>query len=190
MYKSLLSLIAACLIFASCSNYTPKPYGYFRIDLPKHEYTQFDSSYPPVNMQISKLAKVVPQKAKNNSEEYIDIVYPGFNGKIYCSYKKIEGDFRKLSEDSRNLVYKHSVRADAIIEKPFENPEAKVYGILYQITGNAASPVQFILTDSTKHFLRGALYFNAVPNADSIAPVSSFVEKDLMHLVESMRWKK
>lgn len=190
MLKKILGFISLVFILASCSNSTPKPYGYFRIDLPKHEYTAFDSTYPPVNFEYSKYAHIEPRIAKNNKEEYIDIVYKGFNGKIYCSYKKIEGDFRQLSEDSRNLVYKHTVRADAIIEKPFENPEAHVYGILYEITGNAASPIQFVLTDSTKNFLRGSLYFNAVPNADSIAPVSTFIEKDLMHLVETIRWKK
>lgn len=190
MYKSILRLITFSLLLVSCSNYTPKPYAYFRIDLPKHEYSQFDSSYPPINFDYSTLAKISAREAANEQEQYLDIVYGGFNGKIYCSYKKIEGDFRQLSEDSRNLVYKHTVRADAIIEKPYANPEANVYGILYEITGNAATPVQFILTDSAKHFLRGALYFNAVPNADSIAPVSAFIEKDLMRLVETLRWKK
>lgn len=190
MYKSIFRLISLSLLLVSCSNYTPKPYAYFRIDLPKPTYTLFDSSFPPINFEYSTLANVQAREAANEQEQYIDIIYKGFNGRIYCSYKNIKGDFRQLSEDSRNLVYKHTVRADAIIEKPYANAEANVYGILYQITGNAATPIQFILTDSTKHFLRGALYFNAVPNADSIAPVSAFIEKDLMQLVESLRWKK
>ncbi len=177
------------MLVVSCSNYTPKPYGYFRIDLPEPEYIDFDSTYPPVNMEISKLSKIVPQKAKNNIEEYIDIVYPSLNGRIYCSYVEIKGNFHELSEDSRTLVYKHTVRADAIVERPFENREANVYGILYEITGNAASPVQFVLTDSTNHFMRGALYFNNTPNADSIAPVSAYIQNDLRHLVETIRWK-
>jgi gliding motility-associated lipoprotein GldD len=190
MRKTIISLLVATTFLLSCSHYTPKPYAYFRIDLPKNEYVTFDSTYPPVNIQISKYAKVVPQQAKNNLEDYIDIVYPTLNGRIYCSYKEIKGDFRKLSEDSRNLVYKHSVRADAIIEKPFVNADSKVYGILYELTGNSASPIQFVLTDSVHHFMRGALYFNSVPNADSIAPVSAYVEKDLKHLVETITWKK
>jgi len=188
--QQLVGIITVSILLISCSNHTPKPYGYFRIDLPKNIYTQFDSTYPPCTFDISKYAKVVPQKSKNTREEWIDIVYPSYNGKIYCSYVKVNGDFRKLSEDSRNLVYKHTVRADAIVEHPYENSEAKVYGIIYELTGNSASPLEFILTDSTTHFLRGALYFNAVPNADSIAPVSAFVERDLRHLVESLRWKK
>lgn len=190
MKKNILILVIAACFIVSCSNNTPKPYGYYRIDLPKNEYIAFDSTFPPVHMEISKYSKVVPQKSKNNLEEYVDIVYPTLNGRIYCSYKEIKGDLYKLTEDSRNLVYKHTVRADAIIEKPFENPDEKVYGILYEITGNAASPIQFVLTDSVHNFLRGALYFNSVPNADSIAPVSAYVEKDLKHLIETIRWKK
>jgi gliding motility-associated lipoprotein GldD len=81
------------------------------------------------------------------------------------------------------------VRADAIIEHPFENQENHVYGILYEITGNAASPIQFIVTDSTRHFLRGSLYFNNTPNADSIAPVTAYIESDIRHLIESVNWK-
>jgi gliding motility-associated lipoprotein GldD len=184
----LIGLITLSIL--ACSNSTPKPYAYYRIDLPEHKYRNFDSIYPPCTFDISLFSNVVPERSKNNKEEWLDITYPQFKGRIYCSYVKINGDFRKISEDSRTLVYKHTVRADAIIEQPFENPEAKVYGIIYEITGNAASPLQFMLTDSTKNFIRGALYFNAVPNADSIAPVSSYVEKDLRHLIETLRWKK
>lgn len=177
------------LIIVGCSHNTPKPYGYFRIDLPKNEYVTFDSTYPPCTMEISKWAQVVPRSSTKTNEDFVDIIYPNFNGKIYCSYVALKSNLHQVSEDSRKLVYKHTVRADAIIEHPFENKGAKVYGILYELTGNAASPIQFVLTDSIHHFLRGALYFNAVPNADSIAPVSAFVEKDLKHLVETVRWK-
>jgi gliding motility-associated lipoprotein GldD len=181
--------IALILCFTACSDYKPKPYGYFRIDLPENEYVEFDSVSPPCVFDISKYATVNIRKAPDRKEEFVDISYPSFNGKIYCSYLPITGDFYQLSEDSRSLVYKHSIRADAIAEKPFENPEAKVYGILYEIQGNAASPAQFVLTDSVKHFLRGSVYFNATPNADSIAPVSAFVEEDLRRLIETIRWK-
>ncbi len=184
-----LGIITVVVGMLSCSNYSPKPYGYFRIDLPENTYTRFDSVYPPYTFEISTYAQVIPRHSKNSKENWLDIVYPQYNGRIYCSYIKIDNDFRKLSEESRDLVYKHTVRADAIIEHPYENDEEKVYGIFYEITGNAASPMQFLLTDSTSHFLRGALYFNAIPNADSIAPVSKFIEKDLKHLVETLRWK-
>lgn len=176
--------------FSACDSSTPKPYGYFRIELPQPEYKTFDSIYPPCVMQISSSSKVVNRKSKDKQNDWIDIAYPQFNGRIHCSYSTINNNFRQLSEDSRNLVYKpHHLRADAIVEYPFENPETKVYGILYEITGNAASPYQFIVTDSTKHFLRGALYFEASPNADSIYPVAQFVKTDLQHLIETLTWK-
>ncbi|MBP5307489.1 MAG: gliding motility lipoprotein GldD [Paludibacteraceae bacterium] len=187
--KYFLTLVFASLLFVSCSNDTPKPYAYFRIDLPPHEYRTFDSIYPPCSFEVPASAQVINRKARDGKSEWIDIVYPSLNGRIYCNYSSINANFRALSEDSRNLVYKHTVRADAIIEHPFENPEMKVYGILYEITGNAASPIQFIVTDSVHHFLRGSLYFNNTPNADSIAPVSAYVEDDIRHLVESVIWK-
>lgn len=182
-------LLFATILITSCSNHTPKPYGFFRIDLPENEYRVFDSIYPPI-MEVSKYARIVPVKSHlPEKEKWIDILYPQFNGRIHCSYIKINNDFHEVSEDNRSLVYKHTVRADAIGEQIFEHPEARVYGILYQLAGNAASPLQFVLTDSTQHFLRGALYFNSSPNPDSIAPVKSFIEKDLMHLIETIQWK-
>jgi gliding motility-associated lipoprotein GldD len=96
----------------------------------------------------------------------------------------------ELSEDARKYVYKHSVKADGISERVFEHPEKKVYGVFYDITGNAASSVQFTLTDSTQHFVRGALYFNNVPNKDSIAPMVDYIREDMVRLMESFEWKK
>ena len=189
IFTLLLSISPGLLSLTGCGNPTPKPYGYFRIDIPQHSYVTFDSLYPPCTMEISELSNVIHRMAKDGKSEWIDIVYPSLNGRIYCSYTRVNNNFRALAEDSRNLVYKHTIRADAIIEHPFENPDNNVYGILYEITGNAASPLQFVLTDSTTHFIRGALYFNETPNADSIAPVSNYVEEDIKHLMESIKWK-
>jgi gliding motility-associated lipoprotein GldD len=96
----------------------------------------------------------------------------------------------ELLEDSRKIVYKHSIRADGIGEKVFENEKKNVHGILYDLKGITASSVQFILTDSTRHFIRGALYFNNVPNKDSIAPMVDFIREDIVRLMESLEWKK
>lgn len=181
--------VVILLSLISCNKPIPKPYGYYRIDLPEHEYRIYDSIYPPCNFEISKYAYVAYKNAKDGKSEWIDITYPDINGRIYCSYTKITNNLRELSEDSRNLVYKHTVRADAIIEHPFENKEANVYGILYEITGNSASPLQFVLTDSIRHFIRGSLYFNSTPNADSISPVSDYIETDVKHLIETVNWK-
>ncbi|MCK5169644.1 MAG: gliding motility lipoprotein GldD, partial [Bacteroidales bacterium] len=114
---------------------------------------------------------------------------PDLNGKIHISYKTIDNNLNQILEDTRKLVYKHTIKADAINEKMFIKPEKKVYGILYEIEGNAASPMQFFLTDSINHYLRGALYFNVEPNKDSLAPVLDFVREDIIVLIESFEWK-
>ncbi len=91
-------------------------------------------------------------------------------------------------EETRKLAYKHTIKADAIEEQVFMNPSKDVYGLIYRINGNAASPMQFYLTDSTSHFLRGALYIRQVPNIDSIQPVLNFLEPDIIHLIETTTW--
>ena len=99
------------------------------------------------------------------------------------------GNLRELSEDARRFVYAHSDRADDISERLYEHPERHVYGLLYDLKGNVASPVQFTATDSTRHFFRGALYFNNVPNKDSIAPMLDYVRQDIIRLMESFEWE-
>jgi len=109
-------------------------------------------------------------------------------GKIHLSYKTIHNNFNELMEDSRRLAYKHTIKADAINEQMFIDDEKHVFGILYDIQGDAASSIQFFATDSTTHFLRGSLYFNVIPNKDSLAPVVSFVKKDIIKLMETLSW--
>jgi gliding motility-associated lipoprotein GldD len=106
------------------------------------------------------------------------------------SYKPIAGNLRELSEETRGLVYKHSIKADNIIETAFQNNERRVYGILYDLKGNTASNLQFVITDSNRHFIRGALYFDNVPNKDSIAPVAEYIRRDMIRFMESFSWKK
>lgn len=185
LYLVLCSVIA--LISASCKNKTiPKPYGYFRVDLPEHEFKFTDSLSLPYTFAMNKIAVL---KLQEKEAYWIDINYPLLNADIHCSYKEIKNDLYDLSEESRAIVYKHSVRADGITEKGYENPDKNVYGILYELKGNTASPLQFVLTDSLKHFFRAALYFNNVPNQDSIAPMADYIKKDIIYLIESFEWK-
>jgi gliding motility-associated lipoprotein GldD len=172
-----------------CSEYIPKPRGYFRIDLPEKTYEIFNETGYPYSFEYANIAKVVPKRSDRLDSFWIDIVYPQFNARIYGSYKKIDGNFREVSEDARTFVYKHTIKADAITEQPYVYDERKIYGILYELKGNTASGIQFILTDSTSHFFRGALYFNASPNKDSIAPVSAFIREDIIRMVESFEWR-
>lgn len=182
-------LFSLLLLTASCKeNSTPRPYGYFRVDLPVHDYSVFDQNNYPYAFEISNLARIIPRSEKGE-QYWIDIHYPLLNANIHCSYKPVRSDLFNLVEDTRNIVYKHLVKADDIAEIPYENPERKVYGVLYELLGNTASPVQFVLTDSTRHFFRGALYFESVPNQDSIAPMSRYVLEDIVRLMESFEWK-
>lgn len=177
-------------VLAACGKtYTPRPYGYFRVDLPENLYNHFNGENMPYTFDISKMASVSTYDT-NEKKYWIDIVYPQLNATIYCSYFNIDNNLQQLSEDSRNFVYQHSIKADDISERVFSNDGEKVYGILYQLKGNTASTAQFVLTDSVKHFFRGALYFQNVPNKDSIAPVDEYVRKDIVRLMESFVWKK
>ena len=118
----------------------------------------------------------------------LNIVFPAQNGKVYFSYKKIKDNLSSLIEDSRTFAYKHTIKADAIKERVFQNEEDNVYGIMYEIEGNTASAVQFFVTDSVRHFIRGSLYFDAHPNKDSLAPLVSFIKEDVLVLMESIKW--
>jgi gliding motility-associated lipoprotein GldD len=108
---------------------------------------------------------------------------------VYLSYKDVQSNLNQLFEDSRNLAYKHAAKASQIEEYAVNIPEKKVYGIIYEIVGNAASSIQFHISDSTSHFLRGSLYFYAAPNADSLEPVTSFIRSDIEHLIQTLQWK-
>jgi len=120
---------------------------------------------------------------------WYNVEFPQFKGTLYLSYKAVHGDLKKYIDDSRTLSIKHLSKASGLQEIEIEKREKKVFGIYYKVKGNSASSVQFYLTDSSTNFLRGALYFYAVPNPDSIAPVLRFVEEEVNHLTESFSWK-
>ncbi|MCW3806530.1 gliding motility lipoprotein GldD [Plebeiibacterium marinum] len=167
---------------------TPKPRGYFRINFPEHEYDTLQHGFP-YSFEYPEYTKIAKDRSPSAEAYWINIEYPEYRGKIHLSYKSVDNNLREILEDSRRLAYKHSIKADAIGEKLFEAPEKKVYGILYDIKGDAASSVQFFLTDSVRNFLRGSLYFNVIPNKDSLAPVVDFVKEDIYHLMETFEWK-
>lgn len=193
MYFQIIKKITAiCFLslFWSCSEVSvPKPYGYFRIDLPQHAYRTIDTLGLPYSFDLPRNVLLVDRKAEGENY-WIDLYYPQLNASIYCSYLKVENNLLNLLEDSRKIVYKHSVRADGIGEQLFDNELHNVHGILYDLKGNTASTIQFFLTDSSKHFFRGALYFNNVPNKDSIAPMAEYIREDVMRIMESFEWKK
>ncbi len=186
--KIFLLIMLASILFSCKKNYYPKPHGYLRTDFPKKEYRLFDSVYP-YTFEIPMYSKVVKDTGKNVEKYWANWEFPKFNATVFLSYKNIQNNLDSYEEDTRDLAYKHSVKADAIESKIWENKNAKVYGILYDIKGDVASQIQFYLTDSTKHFLRGAFYFNEVPNKDSLAPALKFLKKDIDRMIQTFKWK-
>lgn len=188
MHKIFLTSIVSLLFVACGQSYTPKPYGYFRIDTAPHAYINIADEMP-FEFEYSQWANIT-KREHVHEKFWFDLKYPQFNAAVHVSYKSINGNFRTLTEDARRFVYKHSVKADNISESAFSNDSKKVYALLYDLKGNTASNLQFVITDSTNHFLRGALYFDNVPNKDSIAPIAAYIREDILHLIESFRWKK
>ncbi len=188
-YPMIIVLGTILLIYSCKNDYTPKPPGYFRISLPEKAYVLFDSTCP-YRFEYPTYATVKPDTGDNSEAYWINVHYPAFKGQIHISYKKLnQENLFKFLEDSRTLAYKHTVKADAIEKEIIIDTSNNVYGTYFDIKGNAASPAQFYLTDSSRHFIRGSLYFNVVPNKDSLQPVINFVEKDIFHLIETFEWK-
>jgi gliding motility-associated lipoprotein GldD len=183
----------ALLLLSACNNnhdYSPKPRGYFRIVFPKKEYQQYTGGCP-FTFTYPKYAVIEPDKRADAKPCWLNMQFPQFEGTLHLSYQPIHSkkDFNELIEDAHTFAFKHSVKASGIDQGIIYNPDRKIFGIYYTIDGNAASSAQFFLTDSTRNYLRGALYFNTEPRLDSIQPVLDFVKKDMKVMIESFRWK-
>lgn len=190
LYIPALILILSSAIAVSCStDYTPKPSGYFRIDLPEKKYQPFDTLFP-FFFEYPVYARITPDPQAPDEPYWINVDFPRFRGRIHLSYKQVNGNLSRYLEDSRTMALKHMSKSTGITEQVVNIPDRKVYGLIYEIQGiGAASTCQFYLTDSTRNFVRGALYFSVSPNNDSLAPVISFIQADINHMVETFRWK-
>lgn len=200
------------LLFFSCNSvYTSKKKGYYKIDLPQHNYRLFSRPGYPYTFEYPKYANVVQDSTYFDSTPenpyWINIDFPDFEARIFLSYKIIGGKavykvkqpngtyidsiginhFDKMINDAYNLTGKNDVVATSIRDSLFETPN-QLHGVYFKVGGNAATARQFFITDSLKHFIRGALYFGATPNADSIKPVQDFITEDIHHLINTFRW--
>jgi gliding motility-associated lipoprotein GldD len=183
-----IALVIVCMSYGCRQNGSPKPRGFFRIDFPDKSYQLYDSVCP-FSFEYPVYGKVVKDMDKNAEPCFLNIDFPQYKGKIHLSYKDVNHNVAKFIEDSHVLAYKHTVKADGIDEEPILDGKRKIYGLVYEIRGNAASSVQFYVTDSVRHFLRGSLYFNVLPNKDSLAPAIQFFRKDILHLIGTLKWK-
>lgn len=184
-------LLVVAIVIVSCDqNYTPLPRGYFRIDLPERNYKLSDTTFPYF-FEYPSYAKLKNSTNNPNQKYWINIVFPQFKATVYLSYKEIDGNLITYLEDAYTLVSKHIPKADAINDSLIEDAERNIYGLTYNIVGSGtASPYQFFVTDSASHFLRGALYFDMVPNNDSLEPVIEFITNDIKHLINTLEWNK
>ncbi len=184
-------LLASCFLLPSCDedDATPKPRAYLRLEFPEKKYVKYDKDCP-FTFDIPVYAQVDNDKNYNAEPCWLNLNFPTFNGTLHLSYKEVKDNIGAYMQDTYTLASKHQIKASGIEITPISRPKNKVYGLMYDIEGNAASSFQFFLTDSTKHFIRGALYFNAVPNTDSIAPVVAFIKEDIYHFIETFQWKE
>lgn len=185
MSKKITSLFVLIMgiVLTSCKEETlPKPSAHLRLDYPEASYADFESECPFIfDFNINTKVK--------SSDCDITIHYPKMKATLYLSYKAVEDDLNTLLRDAQKLTYEHVVKADDIIERPFINSDDKVYGMFYQVGGNAATNTQFYVTDSLQHFITGSVYFYAKPNFDSIMPATSYIKNDVQNLMETLRWK-
>jgi gliding motility-associated lipoprotein GldD len=213
MNKSIPILLTLFALSAMACNtpYSPRPKGYFRIDFPEHRYKAYDQpGFPysfeyPVYGNITRDSSLFDGTADN--PYWINVDFPRFNGRIYISYKTIGGKsvykiktaagykdslivntFDGLRDEAYKMTFKHSLKASGIVDSAFQTSSG-IQGVYFNVEGNAATSRQFFVTDSSHHFLRGALYFDAAPNSDSLGVVNEFLEQDMKHLISTLRWK-
>jgi len=193
IYYSILFIFIGLL--TNCEQNTiPKPKAFLRLEYPEAIYKRENIEKMPFTFERNALGKELKTKIlKSKSASIgINIVYPQLKGTIYLTYKKINQNKTSLYNflrDAQNFTQGHTLKADEIIEQPFEDKKRNVYGMLYEVGGNAASQSQFYVTDSLNHFITGSLYFYIKPNYDSILPAAHYLKKDIKHIMETLRWK-
>lgn len=194
LWSMVYGLLTFILLSACNSSFTPKPNGYFKIDFPEKAYRSFDTAGYPYAFEYPVYARVVKDSTffgdATENPWWINIEFPQFNGRIYISYKEIGPNrFDTLVKHAFVLTGKHSAKAYSIDDSLIVTPNG-ISGMFFSVGGDVATANQFYLTDSIHHFLRGAMYFDATPNADSLGIVNAFILQDMRHLINSFRWKK
>jgi gliding motility-associated lipoprotein GldD len=190
----LFSAVAVFILSCNSDYSVGKKKGYFHIDFPEKKYQSFDQPGYPYTFEYPVYAKVIKDSTffeDKAGDWWINIDVPQFAGRIYISYKTINATnkFDSLVRDGFKMAYKQHVDVSTGIEESRILTPNKVEGMYFSLSGNTATANQFFLTDTTKNFLRGALYFDAAPNADSLGIVNDFLKKDVEHLINTLKWK-
>jgi gliding motility-associated lipoprotein GldD len=191
------AFLFATVFLLSCrpETYVPKPRGYYYIDFPEHTYRQFEVPTFPYKFQYPTYGNIIKDTTffgeKPDNPYWMNIDFPSLGGMIYMTYKPITSSqpLMKLIQDAYEMTQYHTKKADYIAPLKIDRPDKQVYGELYNVTGNAASAYQFYVTDSAKHFIHGSLYFDVMPNADSLKPVNDFLRKDMEYMLQTLEWQ-
>ena len=183
MIRRLLYIFLPLVLISCNEDVTPKPQAELRLDYEEADFVRFENECL-YSFDMNDDAVIT---AKGDCNFTID--YPRMKATIFLSYKDVNGNIKELLQDAQKLTYEHVIKADDILEQPYINKKSKVYGMFYQVEGNAATNAQFYLTDSTRHFVTGSVYFYAKPNFDSIMPAADYIKNDMRMIMESMKWK-
>jgi gliding motility-associated lipoprotein GldD len=183
MKNNIVALVIAVFLISCGGETFPKPKPYLKLQYPLSSYVKIETNCP-YKFEVSNLAEV---NFKNNCWSTIE--YPHLKATIHITYRTVDENLDEILKEVEKLTFEHTIKADVINAIPYENFDKKIFGKLYNIEGNVATNIQFRVTDSVKHVLSGALYFYAKPNYDSIVPTIKYLEKDMIHLVETLEWK-
>lgn len=183
MYRSICILLVSCMSILGCKeDVLPKPKAELRLEYSKPELGELETDN--FSFKYNDRARL-----KNKRSGSLTLAYPEMKAEIFINYKEVKDNIEKLLSDAQKLSYEHSVKADGISEQPFFNEGNRVYGMFYEVSGNAASQAQFYVTDSTRHFVTGSLYFFSKPNYDSIYPAAAYLQNDIRGIMETLSWK-
>jgi len=186
--------VTLCFICACEETAIPKPRGYFRIDYPHKKYIAFNNKEYPYSFEYPAYGRIIKDSTFFDTipenPYWINIYFPEFGSAIYLSYKEInaKNQLNAMIGDAFKMTGKHSIKATFIDETRI-NESADKQGFVFDVGGNAATSKQFFITDSSRHFIRGALYFDATPNYDSLQPSEQFLYEDMQHIIKTLQWK-
>lgn len=190
-FRTVLALIGVALLAFSCDReYLPKPLGYNRLDLPEPEYQSLPDTLP-YRFEYSRHAKLLPDTSFIRSKYWIEIYYPAIKSNIHITYQSLNGSsklLREFMDDSYTLTAKHQIKASAINEIITVTPSGKT-AVIAELEGEVPSQFQFTITDSSRNFLRGALYFNTKVHNDSLAPAIEYMKRDMMQIINTLEWR-
>ncbi|MDH5474406.1 MAG: gliding motility lipoprotein GldD [Cyclobacteriaceae bacterium] len=186
-----IALVYMLAIWGCHQEYTPKPKGFNRLDLPVATYQNLPDTLP-YSFEYSSHAHLLKDTSSISEKYWVEVYYPALLADIHITYIALEHDQEKLEElfkDSYFLTSKHNVKAysiDDVIMKTFSGKTVSVA----ELYGDVPSQFQFVCTDSINNFMRGALYFNTKVQNDSLAPAIEYVKKDIIHLLNTLEWKE